>query len=215
MAVNINRLGVRVDGWADVVEGVGDKEEQARKELEGTVRGKKMPDTSVNAIHVSPTYGTKQRKYILVEMSNGATVAAYIGAFGKDLYAKWDVFVKPLLNKVVIYVILGLGAFFGLIGAFGKNYYGNTSFSFIKLVATFLGWVIGGAILVAIAGYITRRNILAFFFKQLDEFDLDDITALTIDTHKAMLGALDVIGIKANVLRMKEHFVAGTRDRLI
>jgi hypothetical protein len=215
MAVNINKLGIRVDGWADLVEGAGGKEEQARQELEKMVRGKDMPDTSVSPTIISPTYGKKQRRYVVVEMPNGATVATYVGAFGKDLYAKWDVFVKPLLNMPVLYALLVIGAFFGLIGAFGKDFYGNTRFSFISLVATFLGWVIGGAILVAIAGFVARRNLLAFFFKQLDEFDLDDITALTIATHKAMLSALDVVGIKANILRMKEHFVAGTRDRLI
>ena len=215
MAININKLGLRIDGWADLVEGAGDKEDQARKELEKMVRGKDMPETSVNPTIISPTYGNKKRKYIVVEMPNGATVATYVGAFGKDLYAKWDVFVKPLLNMTVIYILLGIGGLFGLISAFGKDYYGNTNFSFISLVATFVGWVIGGAILIAIAGFVLRRNILAFFFKQLDEFDLDDIAALTIATHKAMLSALDIVGIKANVLRIKEHFVAGTRDRLI
>ncbi len=215
MAVNINKLGLRIDGWADLVEGAGDKEELARKQLEQVVREKDLPNTSVNPTFVSPTYGSKQRQYTVVEMANGSTVAAYIGAFGKDLYAKWDVYVRPLLNKDVIYALLGVAALFGLVGAFGSDRYGNNSFSFPGFLMGFIGWTIGGAILVAIAGLAMRRNFLAFFLKQLDEFDLDDIGALTLATHKAMLHALDAVGIQAQTLRIKEHFAAGSRDRLI
>lgn len=215
MAVNINKLGIRIDGWADLIEGAGDKEESARQQLEQTVRGKDLPNTSTNPTFVSPTYGNKQRKYTVVEMTNGATIATYIGAFGKDLYAKWDIYVRPLLNKTIIYVLLGVGAFFSLIGAFNEDYRGNTQFSFFGFVVGFLGWVIGGAILVAIAGFVARRNPLAFFFAQLDEFDLDDIGALTLATHKAMLHALDAVGIQTETLRIKEQFAAGSRDRLI
>ena len=215
MAININKLGFRVDGWADLVEGVGDKEELAQKRLSQVVRWKKFPNTSINTALISPSYGRKKRRYLVVEMKNGATVAVYIGAFGRDLYAKWDVYVRPLPNKSVVFLLLIIGSLAGLAGSSAQDFYGNSHFSFWGFVGGFFTWVIGSTILISIAGFILRKNPLAFFLKQLDEFDMDDIGALTLATHKCVLHALDAIGIKTQTLRVKEHFSAGSRDRLI
>lgn len=211
MAININKLGIRVDGWADLVEGAGDKVAAARHEFERIAQEKNLPSTSINPTSISPTYGNKQRNYTVLEMANGATVASYIGSFGNDLYAKWDVYVRALWNMNVIFGLLAVSAVFSFIAA-ASNRYGDGLSIFIVGLAGLFG---GGAILIAIAGLITRRNPLAFFFKQLDEFDLDDIGAMTLATHKAMLRALDLVGIQSQTLRIKEHFAAGVRNRLI
>lgn len=213
MVTDINRLGVRIDGWADIVEGAGDKAEEAREATTQVLKNKEMPDVSINSTTIRTS---KDRPYLIIEMPNGACVTIYIGSFGKDLYATWDLYIRPVLNKDLIFAVLGIAAVLGFIGAFRQNgWTGESEFSFIGWIFSTMGWVIGGAILMGIAGFLTRRNIFAFFFKQLDIFDIDDIGAMGLDVHKGLLCALDSVGINSRVLRMKEQFHAGSRERII
>jgi len=213
MSIDINRLGLRIDGWADIVEGAGNKAEDARKATQKVLQEKGMPNVTVNATVLRTS---RERPYFVIEMPNGACVTIYIGSFGQDLYATWDLYIRPVLNKELIFAVLGIAALIGFIGAFQQNgWTGKSEFSFMGWIFSTLGWVIGGAILVAIAGFIARRNAFAFFFKQLDVFDVDDIGAMGLDVHKGLMRALDSVGISSQLLRIKEQFHAGSRERII
>lgn len=73
MAININKLGVRLDGWADLVEEAGDKAKEAQQALEQIARGRQMPNVFVNPAIISlSTFGNRQRPYLITEMGNGA-----------------------------------------------------------------------------------------------------------------------------------------------
>lgn len=213
MSIDINRLGLRIDGWADIVESVGDKAEIARSATQKILQEKGMPNVTINNTQLRTS---RERPYFIIEMPNGACVTVYIGSFGQDLYASWDLYIRPVLNKDLIFIVLGIAAFLGFIGAFQQNgWTGNSEFSFIGWIFSTLGWVVGGVILVAIAGFITQRNAFAYFFKQLDLFDVDDIGAMGLDVHKGLLRALDSVGISSQSLRIKEQFHAGSRERII
>ena len=222
MPKNINKLGERVDGWADIVLGAGDEAELARRQLEVIIKRKSFPGTLVSSEMISPSFGGQSRNFILVEMDSGATVAAYIGSFGRDLYAKWDIYVRKFVETSLVYGILGfsgiVGVILGLIlggligGPFGTFSFGGflaglffgTSMALFPLVFFILG-----------LGYIVKQNILGFIFKEMDEFQIDDMGALSLAIDKAMRDTLDAIGIETKALRMKEHFSAGKRERII
>jgi hypothetical protein len=68
---------------------------------------------------------------------------------------------------------------------------------------------------VMIAGKIMRGNAMAFLIENVDHFAADDITAMTLGVHKALLSAVDSVGLKSSLLRVKEHFVAGSGKRII
>ena len=218
MAVNINNLGVRIDGWADTVEGAGAKVESARLSTEQVLKRKNMPNTNLNLTSATTdTLGNRQRNFLLVEMPNGAIATVYIGPFGEDLYAAWDLYIRPVLNSQLIYILVGIAAVIGLIGAAGSrnSFTGASSFSLIGWITGTIGWSIGFGVLVALAGLVMKRNPFYYFFKQLGVFEADDITAMGLTVHKGLLCALDGAGIDSKLLRIKEQFHGGSRERLI
>lgn len=70
-------------------------------------------------------------------------------------------------------------------------------------------------ILVAIAGLITKQNLLAFILKEPSLFDKEDIAAMSLTVHKTLLRALDMAGIDVSELRLKGQFKAGRRGEEI
>jgi hypothetical protein len=221
MSKNINKLGERIDGWADLVVNAGDEAELARKQLEVIIQRKSFPGTLVSSELITPSTGGKMRSYIIAEMNNGATVAAYFGSFGKDLYAKWDIYRKNIINEPVLYSCL---AFSGLLGLLVGNWFNNIfgGFGLGGFIAFLIGFLLGSIpffiiqlISLVFIGIIIKQSGFGFIFKEMDEFDIDDMGALTLAVHKAMLDTLDAIGIETQALRMKEKFSVGKRERLI
>lgn len=211
MAINFNQLGVRMDGWADIVQGVGEKAQEAQAQLEQIVRGRQMPAVTVNPTIVTTTsFGNRQRPYLQMEMPNGASIIVYIGAFGRDLYATWESYLRPVFNTQVVYIALGVAAVMSFLGNADAR-----GFNFFGWIMGAVGWLVGEAILLGLAGQFLRGNPLAFLFKQLDKFDADDIGAMTLAVHQSVLQALDCVGIQSQTLRLKEQFRAGSRERLI
>jgi hypothetical protein len=52
MSISISRLGVRIDGWADILEDAASKAQEAQQALEHILRDKQMPDISINPTRV-------------------------------------------------------------------------------------------------------------------------------------------------------------------
>jgi hypothetical protein len=69
--------------------------------------------------------------------------------------------------------------------------------------------------LVGVAGKFIRGNWMSFFFKQLTPFDIDDITAMSLAVHHSLLESADTVGISMKLLRPKETFRGGQRERVI
>lgn len=213
--VEINTLGLQIDGWADSIKDAGGKEDAAFHDLEEIVQGQAWPQTSARSVYVTPTRGRKWRRYLIIEMSNGATVVAQIRAFGRDLFAKWDLYVRPLLNTELLQKIAIGVVVLGVLAGIERDFSGSFGFSIAKLVLWSVGWAFLAIVGLVGLGFAMHRNPTHYFFKQLDEFDVDDIVALTLSAHKSMLAALDSVGIEMTALRVKDQFRAGSRERVL
>jgi len=204
---SVDGLGERLDGWAELIEGARDKADEVVKAFQERISVRQMPEVAQESSGLTTGGLTgKQRPYQLVHTRTGATLTVYIGQFGRDLYVAWDLFVRPVWNQRVILGILGAAAVLGLLGA-------RDSLS--GWIAATIGLSIFFAVLVAGAGLMLKRNPLAFFWRELTFFDADDITAMTLAVHKSLLQAIDAVGIDTQLLRVKEQFHGGRRDRLI
>lgn len=232
---NLSRLGQRLDGWAELIEGMADKAPEVISAFHERVSGREMPNVKHESATVTPAaLSRKQREYQLVHTPTGATLAAYIGQFGRDLYIAWDLFIRPVLNlRTLLYMLVAaavLPTFCSLCSLVGgvsglarsrQISEGVTSLfgSLFVIVPLWIGGVIflamifGGMLMLA--GLGLRGNPLAFFFRELDVFDADDIAAMTLGVHKSLLEAIDAVGINVKLLRVKEQFRGGRRDRLI
>jgi ribosomal protein L40E len=82
------------------------------------------------------------------------------------------------------------------------------------VVGIFLNFII--ICLVAfIIGRIFRGSFLAFFAEELDHFAADDATATKLMVHKSLLSAIDAAGLNTSLLRSKDTFKGGQRERII
>jgi hypothetical protein len=66
-----------------------------------------------------------------------------------------------------------------------------------------------GAIVIGVISRLIRGNFMAFFFIEPNIFDAEDITAMSLSTHKSILRALDTTGIDITKLRLKRDFKGG------
>lgn len=104
--VNVNRLGLRLDGWADLIENMGDNVEAVRDQVHQILVERNMPDVEVkNANGIVGYFSSAQRRYTITTTSPGATTSIYVGEHGKDLYVSWNTYIRPLVNWIVLGVM--------------------------------------------------------------------------------------------------------------
>jgi zinc-ribbon domain len=211
----LRSLGERLDGWADLIEDAGDKFEAVVGAFQQRLLSRQVPQVRHEAavLTTSGMFG-KQRPFQLTLTSTGATMAVYIAKFGCDLYVAWELFIRPVWNMAVVWGWLGLSAVLGFLSPTSRDLFSG-NFSFTGWILGTVAWSIFVGLLIVAAGVAFKRNPLAFFFKQLDEFDADDIGATMLAVHKSLLHAIDAVGIDTKLLRVKEQFRAGQRDRII
>lgn len=209
--ININKLGVFLDGWADLAEGKGDKAEKVRQDILKQLESREMPEveTTSQKGYVDVTKG--RREYIIVSTFPGATTAIYITQHGKDLYASWRSFMRPVINLNLMIILIVVAFVWGLVA-------GASNPSSGAAVLLLGGWAVGFiglCILVGIAGYVMKQNVLAFFFIEPNHFDGDDVMAMNLSVHYSVLRALDKAGIDSAKLRLKSDFKTGRRGDIM
>jgi hypothetical protein len=160
----------------------------------------------------------QRRPYLITTTAPGATTAINISKHGKDLFAAWRTFYRPVLNQGVILVTLGICVFLGLIsGGYrpGGMFDSSPSFSFGSWISSTILFVILAAVTLGLGGRIFKGSFLAFFFVEPNLFDADDITAMSLSAHKSILRGLDNAGIDVSKLRLKQDFKGGRRDEVV
>jgi|GEM_PF-1750696 ribosomal protein L40E len=209
-ATRIDKLGTRLDGWADLIDNAADKADDVRLTFEADLELRQMPQVDCSQPTLTPGgLAGKRRNYYLAQSYIGATLAVYIGEFGRDLYVSWDLFVRPQIRWRNILIMLGIAAVIAIFPA--MNSYSEFS--------TWISWTIAGFIgivMVALTlGKMLRGSAKAFFVEEIDHFAADDVTATMFAVHHGLMKAIDAAGLDSSLLRAKETFKAGRRERII
>lgn len=170
----------------------------------------------------------KQRDYLFAVTTPGAIVGVMITGAGQDLYMAWDLFLRRVWNEIVVGLVTLLALVVGVFAGFGAVRAASFLAAYapsptLVLVGAFLGAFIsvglgtffGVFIAVAILSLIFRRDALAFFRKDIDLFEVHDITSMELSVHKALLRAADKAGIDSKLLRAKEGFTTDRDKRVI
>ena len=191
-----NVIGFFLDGWSDLVESMGTLADQVRQALIQDLKSRQMPDIKISSQSgYDKVLGDGKRPYVILQMHPGVTTTMYVDAHGTDLYVSWRTYIKPVINRLTL---IGL-IIFGVIMAFQFD-----------VVGFFLG-LVGGAVLLWIAGATLHQNPLKYFLVDVTIFDAEDITALSLSAHYSLLRALDQMGIDTSKLRIKEKFSSGRK----
>lgn len=226
-STNVNKLGVFLDGWADLIEGKGAKAAEVKQTVYQQLLERKMPDIQVKQVNGSVGIGSNKRPYNIATTHPSATTAIYVGEHGQDMYVSWRTFIKPQISNLVI--ILGLiSLVFGAFAAFSiysfqvqSMFYSVSGSDFGWLILTTLftvsiGMFISFCFLLAILGVIIKGDFRAYFFVEPNIFDAEDITAMGLSAHKSIIRSLDSTGeIDISKLRLKQNFKGGRSSETV
>lgn len=206
--VNLSKLGYYLDGWSDLIEGMGSKAPEVQQAMVEGLQKRKINNVKVTRIDgfVSIMLGDR-RKYILSSLAPEMRTTIYIVQQGDDLYTSWKSFYTPTLNNTTLMILALVAGFFGIVVIATWEWLG------------FLGWIVPtilaflmGLGLVGQAGKMIKGNPTAFLVNEANLFDAEDITAMNLAVHKTLIRSLDEKGIDITKLRLKQDFKGGRRD---
>ena len=223
--------GTQVDAWADVVEGMSAKAPEVTRAFDSQIQNKDIPKADIRTEELTaPGFAAEKRIYYMVRRVP-ALVSVYIAGLGADLYVSWRLFVKAPISWLLVIAWLATATFFALpnflvgysmgIAATSFGFSRNPADTIIALgfgiVSFLISFLINASILAIIAavlGYWLGRDPTYLWRVPLNEFHEDDIAALELSVHKALLGSVDAVGIDSKLLRIKEKFGV-SRGRVI
>ena len=135
--LNLDTLGLYLDGWADLAEGMGSKADSARQEVIKSLRARDMPDIELEEISGGVSLSKEKRIYAIAETSPNVTTTIYIAKHGNDLYASWRTFWKPVINWKLLLMLGAIAAGLSLLGVIQEYISGiNEAFRFLELSPT-------------------------------------------------------------------------------
>jgi hypothetical protein len=106
-SVDVNKLGYHLDGWADLLEGMGERVSEVQKSVLDFLVERDMPEIGVfDVIGHASLSSNERRSYLLTTTHPGATTAIYIASHGKDLYVSWRTFINRILNWGMILMVI-------------------------------------------------------------------------------------------------------------
>jgi hypothetical protein len=204
---SLSSFGERVDSWADLIDDKADQAPAVAGAFSANIEARDVPTATYECGPLKDRSTSSQRNYQFVHVSAGARAVIYIAAYGRDLYLSWDLFVRRLWNRAVFIVIAILAILVGLWAWSMSDFSG------------FLGGMIGTAVVLCLgvvgAGVVRARDPMWFFKRNPNFFEMQDNTELTFAVHHALVKSADSVGIRASMLRLKEQFHGGQRDRLV
>lgn len=190
MGTPIRGLGVRSDGWSDVIEDAAGLEEEIQKAFVEELKSAAMPGVVVSDSLLSN--GQITRKYQVVYNGNGANVAVRIAAYGKNLLAGWDLYTKRKPNWMTIGILGGAVFVFTLVyEILVHGFYGAFFAGLLGTISMFVSWLLVPTLWVLLFGKILKDDWLGFFVTDLDEFAADDAVALTSVVDTALAQAVE------------------------
>jgi len=104
-------LGYYLDGWADLIENMGEKIEDIKEAVHKQLIEREMPEINVERVTIREGFlAINSRSYTITTTSPGATTAINISKHGNDLFVSWRSYIKVVLNwqLIGIYVVAAL-----------------------------------------------------------------------------------------------------------
>lgn len=205
---NFDQLGYFLDGWSDLVEGMGEKAETVRNAVLENLCQRQLKNVTVENVSAYLTARTwDRRQFFRLLKTPGFSTTVYIDQRGNDLYVSWKSFYQPVLNPQWIVILLVISAIIALIVVASSRLFGFIGW----LIITLLLFLIGLGLLEK-AGRFLKGDPQYFFIQQPQIFDADDVIASNLAVHKTLLHVLDAKGIDVSKLRLKQEFKGGRRD---
>ena len=190
-ATSIRRLGIRSNGYSDVIEGAAPLAEKVKQEFLNL-----MAEVGIPGVHMAESNliskGTEVRRYQVIDNSKGTSVAVRIAPFGKHLVISWDQFSIRKVNWLTIGILGGAVFLFTLLPIiFAGNFAYNFFAGFFNFIGSFLSWLLVPGLGILLFGKLLRDDWLAFYVVDLGDFSADDGVALSTVVDNALSLAVE------------------------
>ena len=187
----IRKLGIRSDGYSDVIEDAAPLAEKVKGEFL-----KLMSAAGIPGLHMAESdlvsKGIEIRRYQVIDNGKGSSVAVRIATFGKHLVISWDLFSIRKVNWLTIGILGGAVFLFTLLPII---FAGNFAYSFFaglyNFIGSFLSWLLVPGLGILLFGKLLKDNWLAFYATDLDDFAADDGVALSTVVDNALSLAVE------------------------
>ena len=172
-------LGYYIDGWADLIEGMGHQAPEVKSKVIDQLNQRQMPDIEVGETEIKEGFFSDlTRPYVETKTSPGVRTFIYIEQHGDDLYTSWRSYLRPTINwqlilryaaaafiiSVIVSIIVWIIAAVRAINL-GFELWNSETFS--TAIGTwflfFAAISIGLAILVALAGQLIKKDSEKYF----------------------------------------------------
>lgn len=213
---SLNRLGKRMDGYIEVLPDMASKAGIVQKAFLKEWEARKLPLVTIGKSDFSAPGGTRHT-YDLAHHSVGATAAVGIFTFGSDLLVSWDIFIPRRFRWVTLAILAAVAillpipfavvnldqlAFLSLNPGFTDP---SVFFWGIYFLGLFSSLLIGPAVTMAL-GKLIFGDALHLLVKRHDPADRQEVAALAINTHRAVLKGMEKTGLKPDTFRSKTDF---------
>ncbi len=88
-AFDLQKIGSYIDGWGDLVEDMGGKEEEVRQEILKQLQERNMPEVGLEIMQGHVGLGRERRSFIVATIDPAVSVLISVRKYGKDLYVGW------------------------------------------------------------------------------------------------------------------------------
>jgi hypothetical protein len=172
-------LGVYLDGWADLIEGMGAKKDDVIKGVLHQLDERQMPDVKVEEVTAKASiFINDYRDYKITTTYPGATTTIFISQHGKDLFTSWRTFINPPFNVKLFafFFLFSVTAAFTLAGSYSffrsgmkfYNYLTNLFWERINLVIFqwliyAAGVFIFGMIILTVLSHYKKKDIKTYY----------------------------------------------------
>jgi hypothetical protein len=202
----ILELAKRLDWWYDLLDAQGSKTAEFEQQFRERLLARQMPGLKYEFFdYQSVGRLGEKRPYLLISRSGGGMMHVYITQLGHELYLAWDLWVRLTVRWPVVIGILLLSILCGPL------FLGQGAFGAIGALLAFVINIVFFGGIVAFAGRMIRNNFAAFFLHELNDFDIQDLRALSIATDRTLRQVADTLGIQS--LREKDFLSSGESSK--
>ena len=204
-APSIGKLGARVDGWADLASGAGEKAEAVRAAFVESMNARAADGVSVEKVDFGANGPT-----MVVKCAAGS-VAVQASGRGADLFLAWSLYVPRVLKMKMLGILAGVAFAASFLTALGMV--SNFGYFLVNWIFGTINWFMPVTILAMVAGYVWKGSFWFFFMEEPSEAGQDQLAALVLAVHHSLMEAAAAAGVDTGGLRDKKVFVAGSRER--
>jgi len=212
---SLHRLGKHMDGFIEVLPDMASKAGIVQKAFLKEWETRKLPLVTIGKSDFSAPGGTRHT-YDLAYHSVGATAAVGIFPFGADLMVTWDIFVPRRFRWVALAILAAIAVILPIPFAFisldqlafltlNPEFTNPSVFIWGIYFLGFFSLLLAGPAAAMLLGKLIFGDALFLLLKRHDPADRQEVAALAINTHRAVLKGIEKTGIKPDALTSKNN----------